>query len=514
MRNWNRAAVLLAALVAAPADAVVTSARVNTRAVNPGASRPGAVVAPSLNAGLTYGPVVAPVNLKVENLRVSPAPQAMTAAAPPVAAAPLDAMSEPPRLSPLPQLAPDAPDAPADSPAPRAPAGADAPTPGSVWRAKADLLAVRMEEMRRHFEVRAPGSTPAPRSGRRSGQRAPRALSSAEKARFGFPREEEVIGALSDGDLEVLALRDGRFERRRLEGRFVLRVTEDASGSDAARRDVTLDGGATWQNIPVDAKTAVRKLKNPPTHHFGRVRGRAPRPVMTQARQMWGAIEDFWRAFYPDIARMDKAVSLILYQGYVHSPAGLLLSNVGPVYLPAHRRAYMPQEFYDDLVNRFAGDGGFARLYVLAHEYGHHVQNHIGLHQRVEKLKRNAAPVDARILSLMVELHADALAGYFAAHAQHAGIAEPGDLEVATDVITQIGDDTLRRNSGSPVKPETFTHGSSAQRRAWFQRGLAARSPAELDPFSDPELVRGLTPYARARMAEIRELVAKMPPGA
>ncbi|MDX6769750.1 MAG: neutral zinc metallopeptidase [Elusimicrobiota bacterium] len=486
-----------------------------------GISAPAGLVAPSFAATLTQTPVVAPVNLVIERaasaIAQEPsrgAPRVLPVMAPPLPAPlPLPRSTPAPGRSPSEEALPEGVDAAPPQAGPTVAPDAGAGT--AAWRARAAAVAARIEEGRRHFGTRAaaaifgrsprgPRATPPSRPG------PPRSLTMVEKARFGFPRDRPLIGTFSDGDREVTIETDGRAEVRRFEGRLILRVSRDASGS-APTREVSLDGGATWQPVRHDRKKDVMKLTKPTRLFFGSVRGRAPRAIVTQARQMWGALEDFWASHYPALAEPRNASVLVLFEKRILTPTGWASGVGGPIYHPANKKTYLPQEFYDMLVERFGGDGGYARLHMLAHEYGHHVQVFTGIHGYLEAARPQLSETEKKRLEVILELHADALSGYFAAHAARVGIVEPGDLEVAAEVTASIGDDTLRREMNLPVRPDDFTHGSTAQRREWFLRGLHARSLRELDPFSDPALTRGLPPSALTMLAQASLIVARMP---
>jgi predicted metalloprotease len=174
---------------------------------------------------------------------------------------------------------------------------------------------------------------------------------------------------------------------------------------------------------------------------------------------------------------------MVLFTGAVDSACGSASSAVGPFYCPADERVYLDLSFFDQLA-AMGGAGDFARAYVIAHEVGHHVQNLSGMSSRVAQAQQGLPREEANALSVRLELQADCYAGVWAAHVQRErGLIEPGDIDEALRAASAIGDDTLQRRGQGHVVPETFTHGTSAQRREWFHRGLESGSPAACDTF-------------------------------
>ena len=157
---------------------------------------------------------------------------------------------------------------------------------------------------------------------------------------------------------------------------------------------------------------------------------------------------------------------------------------MGPFYCPGDEKVYIDLSFYEVMRTRLGAPGDFAQAYVIAHEIGHHVQNLLGISAKVEQARRQANERTGNALSVRLELQADCLAGVWAHHAQRSRqILQPGDLEEALKAASQIGDDTLQRNAQGRVVPESFTHGSSAQRVSWFQRGMQGGQMSQCDTF-------------------------------
>jgi len=195
--------------------------------------------------------------------------------------------------------------------------------------------------------------------------------------------------------------------------------------------------------------------------------------------------EDTWTALFKASGKRYAEPRLVLFTGVTQSACGLGEAAMGPFYCPADQRVYIDLAFYDELRNDFGAPGDFAQAYVIAHEVGHHVQNLLGISDQVESLRRRASRQEANNLSVRLELQADCFAGIWANHAQQARqILEQGDLEEGLNAASAIGDDRLQRQTRGYVTPDSFTHGSSAQRVRWFKRGLAEGRLSACDTFS------------------------------
>ncbi len=185
--------------------------------------------------------------------------------------------------------------------------------------------------------------------------------------------------------------------------------------------------------------------------------------------------EEVWSQLLPKYGLRYKAPVLVLYRGYTHSGCGGAQSQMGPFYCPVDKKVYLDLGFFDELARRHNAPGDFAQAYVLAHEIGHHVQDLTGTLDKVQKIKQQwgGRGPRANALQVKVELQADCYAGVWGHYAQRQfHMLEPGDLEEALNAASKIGDDTLLREAGRAVRPDAFTHGSSAQRMAWFKRGF------------------------------------------
>ncbi|MEO7997324.1 MAG: neutral zinc metallopeptidase [Gemmatimonadaceae bacterium] len=174
---------------------------------------------------------------------------------------------------------------------------------------------------------------------------------------------------------------------------------------------------------------------------------------------------------------------LVLFRDGVESACGFAQSATGPFYCPGDQKVYIDLGFFDELGNKFGAPGEFARAYVLAHEFGHHVQNLLGTERSMRRAQQQN-PQSANALSVAMELQADCFAGIWAASANKRNIVEPGDIEGGLTAAAAVGDDRLQRMGSGHVNPESFTHGSSAQRMDWFKRGFNQGSISACDTFS------------------------------
>ena len=202
-----------------------------------------------------------------------------------------------------------------------------------------------------------------------------------------------------------------------------------------------------------------------------------------------GDIEDTWQELFRQAGREYQAPKLVLFSGAVNSACGFAQAAMGPFYCPADQKVYIDLVFYEEMRNRFRAPGDFAQAYVIAHEVGHHVQNLLGVSDQVRRLQGRADEVEANQLSVRQELQADCLAGVWAHHAHRARqVLEAGDVEEALGAASAIGDDRMQRQSRGYVTPDSFTHGSSAQRVRWFKRGLEEGRLSACETFATEEL--------------------------
>jgi predicted metalloprotease len=197
-----------------------------------------------------------------------------------------------------------------------------------------------------------------------------------------------------------------------------------------------------------------------------------------------GSTEDVWGALFARSGETYQPPQLTLFGGAVQSACGYASSASGPFYCPADRRVYLDTTFFDDLA-RMGGPGDFAAAYVIGHEVGHHVQTLLGTSDQVRAGQQRGNQVEANRLQVAMELQADCFAGVWANHAnQAARVLEPGDVEEGLGAAEAIGDDRLQRGAGRSVTPDSFTHGSSADRQRWLSVGLRSGDPSACDTFN------------------------------
>ncbi len=216
--------------------------------------------------------------------------------------------------------------------------------------------------------------------------------------------------------------------------------------------------------------------------------GPAPSPNDAASQfvsKVLASTEDVWTEIFAKNGMTYRQPKLVLFDGAVQSACGFAQSAVGPFYCPADQRVYIDLSFYRDLATRFRAPGDFAQAYVLAHEVGHHVQNLLGIAEKVHGLQRRVNERQANDLSVRMELQADCLAGVWAARANaRARILEPGDVEEGIAAASAVGDDRIQMATRGYVAPDSFTHGSAQQRVRWFRRGLESGDLAQCDTFA------------------------------
>jgi predicted metalloprotease len=196
--------------------------------------------------------------------------------------------------------------------------------------------------------------------------------------------------------------------------------------------------------------------------------------------------EDTWTSYFQKKGQIYKPPRLVLFRDAVDSACGMAQSATGPFYCPRDQQVYIDLGFYEQLKNRYKAPGDFAQAYVIAHEVGHHIQKLLGISAKVHKIRKNLGRVEANRLSVRQELQADCLAGVWAYHADKARhLLEVGDLEEGLAAASAIGDDTLQRQSKGYVSPDSFTHGSSAQRVKWFKIGFESGDIGSCNTFKN-----------------------------
>lgn len=194
--------------------------------------------------------------------------------------------------------------------------------------------------------------------------------------------------------------------------------------------------------------------------------------------------EDVWTDIFRQQGKDYRKPTLVLFTEQVRSACGSAGASVGPFYCPGDEKLYLDLTFFNELQTRFRAPGDFAQAYVIAHEVGHHVQNLLGLMDRVDAARARMSEAEANELSVRLELQADFFAGVWAHYAQQKGLLEAGDIEEALGAASAVGDDRLQRQTQGYVVPDSFTHGTSEQRSRWFRKGLETGDIRQGDTFN------------------------------
>jgi uncharacterized protein len=227
--------------------------------------------------------------------------------------------------------------------------------------------------------------------------------------------------------------------------------------------------------------SAVPTQTSAPAAHYGTPQDEQGRFIAA----VLGETEDTWSALFQAQGATYVPPKLVLYREQMPSACGSASSAVGPFYCPLDRKVYLDLGFFQQLSDEFQAPGLFAEAYVLAHEVGHHVQNLLGIAAQVRAAQQRASEAQANQLSVRLELQADCFAGVWARNADETRhILEAGDVDAALRAAAAVGDDTLQRRAQGYVVPESFTHGTSAERASWFKRGLNSGQIASCDTFS------------------------------
>ena len=239
--------------------------------------------------------------------------------------------------------------------------------------------------------------------------------------------------------------------------------------------------------LGVDPRMALNVAEQvaPPAQQQGR-QG-TPSDEMGQfVAKVLGSTEDVWTQIFERSGAQYRPPTLVLYDGLTRTACGTGQAAMGPFYCPNDEKLYVDLSFYRDLQNRFHAPGDFAEAYVVAHEVGHHVQKLTGQFCRLEAARGRAQGASG--VSVRMELQADCYAGVWGHYAGMMNELDPGDLEEALNAATAIGDDRLQQQTQGRVVPESFTHGTSAQRTRWFKRGFDSGRPQDCDTFSAASL--------------------------
>jgi predicted metalloprotease len=216
----------------------------------------------------------------------------------------------------------------------------------------------------------------------------------------------------------------------------------------------------------------------------------APEDKQTQfVKVVLADTEDIWNKLFNDMGKTYQKPKMVLFTDYIQSGCGNASSATGPFYCPGDEKVYIDLSFYDELQSRFGAAGDFAQAYVIAHEVGHHVQKLLGISAKMDEARNRLSESQYNKLSVKLELQADFYAGVWAHYEQSMKkVLDPGDIEEALNAANAIGDDRLQKQTSGHVEPDSFTHGTSAQRMYWFKKGYETGDVKEGDTFGNGDL--------------------------
>ncbi len=267
-----------------------------------------------------------------------------------------------------------------------------------------------------------------------------------------------------------------------------------SSGNVSDRRGIGVGGGVGIGTViialvamflGVDPSTVINMAEQTaPQQQQARDPNAPPDEMQVFVSKVLGSTEDVWREVFRNGGQAYRDPKLVLFTQAVRSQCGTGQSAMGPFYCPNDESVYIDLAFYRDLRDRFKAPGDFAQAYVIAHEVGHHVQNQLGVMRKLQSLQGRVSQGEYNQASVRVELQADCFAGVWAHHAANADLLEAGDVEEGLAAASAIGDDRLQKQTQGTVVPESFTHGTSAQRVRWFRKGMETGRVADCDTFA------------------------------
>jgi uncharacterized protein len=258
--------------------------------------------------------------------------------------------------------------------------------------------------------------------------------------------------------------------------------------------DILMGGGPDMPNLPQMPRMDNPSQRGPSMPGLpgggGRVPASAQQDEMkTFVSRVLKDTEDVWQQNFSRFGRQYTPAPLVLFSGATRTGCGTGQAAMGPFYCPADQKIYIDLDFYAELKNKFGAPGDFAQAYVIAHEVGHHVQNLLGIADKVQAQKSRMSQAQSNHMQVLMELQADCFAGVWAAqNHQLKNRMERGDIEEGLNAAARIGDDTLQRQATGRVVPEAFTHGSAAQRVKWFRRGMETGQIQQCDTFNAQDL--------------------------
>ena len=245
-------------------------------------------------------------------------------------------------------------------------------------------------------------------------------------------------------------------------------------------------GAQTVPRPPIQQQ-ARPNLQQPPSGHPVDLAKDPQAKLVSEMKKVLAKTEDTWDVLFTQTGRQYRRPRLVLYTGSTPTACGQGQAAMGPFYCPADQKVYLDLRFFTEMERRFKAGGDFARAYVIAHEIGHHVQTLTGVMQKTNAMRGRMSKAEYNKVSVRVELQADCFAGVWAHHANRAKpFLDPGDVDEALKAANAIGDDTLQRAARGSIVPDSFTHGTSAQRMSWFKTGFESGSVKACDTFSEP----------------------------
>ena len=246
------------------------------------------------------------------------------------------------------------------------------------------------------------------------------------------------------------------------------------------------DGSAPRSPPAIERRADIPARGAQPGTQPGAQSGAQSDPGRRFVAQVLGETERVWTEQFSRVGRSYQQPQLVLFSGTTQSGCGFAQAQVGPFYCPADQKVYIDLDFMAQLQQRLGARGDFAAAYIIAHEVGHHVQNQLGILRRADAARQRGDQALSNQVQVRIELQADCLAGVWANNAQRSrNILEDGDIEEGLNAAAAVGDDRLQGRAGGTVQPESFTHGSSAQRVRWFRRGLQSGDVNACDTFGD-----------------------------
>ena len=270
---------------------------------------------------------------------------------------------------------------------------------------------------------------------------------------------------------------------------------EDRRGFSAGR--VAIGGGLGTLLLMIlalvfgfDPQTLLEQVPNssPPEVQSSRPQNAEEEELKQFVAVVLAKSEDVWTDVFRQNGRQYREPTLVLFTDQVRSACGITGAAVGPFYCPGDEKVYIDLSFYEELRRQFNAPGDFAQAYVVAHEVGHHVQKLLGISDRVDAMRQRMSEAEANQLSVRLELQADFFAGVFARHVQNQNLLEAGDIDEALRAASAVGDDQIQRRATGYVVPDSFTHGTSAQRLRWFKKGYETGDIREGDTFNATDL--------------------------